>query len=180
VRRTGIVGGLPHCTRLATGMHCRDVSWVPRQEGSWPVTADRLSAVRAERARRTKTQPTTVHAAPIANMSPAAFSASRQYSCAMHPNVLCPVPHTSSLLPEATRCDGSLSTARRRRARRKCVSQAAFVSHALIHRQTPTEPSATSASAEQTATVVHGLQVICEGTNPIVEYAFPPVRSSHS
>jgi hypothetical protein len=52
--------------------------------------------------------------------------------------------------------------------------------HVLTHGQTPAESSATSASAEPAATVAHGLQVICEGTNPTVEYAFPPERPSHS
>ncbi|KAH4334341.1 hypothetical protein HBH98_243290 [Parastagonospora nodorum] len=39
----------------------------------------------------------------------------------------------------------------------------------IIYRQTPAEPSATSVSAEPAATVVYGLQVVCEGTNPIVD-----------
>jgi hypothetical protein len=57
---------------------------------------------------------------------------------------------------------------------------AGLVLHTLTHRQTPAEPSATSASAEPAATVVYGLQVVCEGINPIVEYAFLRRRPSHS
>jgi hypothetical protein len=52
--------------------------------------------------------------------------------------------------------------------------------YVLTHGQTPAESSTPSLSAEPADTVAHGLQVLCESTNPIVEYAFHPVRPSHS
>ena len=45
-----------------------------------------------------------------------------------------------------------------------------FLLYILTHRQAPAELSASSASAEAAAAVAHGLQVVAEGTNPIVEY----------
>ncbi|KAH7061760.1 hypothetical protein BKA63DRAFT_194159 [Paraphoma chrysanthemicola] len=44
-----------------------------------------------------------------------------------------------------------------------------FCSEKKSKTKTPAESSATSASSEPAATVIHGLQVLCEGTNPIVD-----------